>query len=324
MRALVIDGFGGPDQLRVADVPTPRPGAGEVLVEVAYAGMNPADWKCREGWLASFFDYRFPFVLGFDVAGTVVALGEGVTAVAVGDRVAGYTRQGIGEWGSYAQYAAVWADAVVTLPPHVDLAEAAALPTAGITAWEAVFASGEITEGSRVLVHGGSGGVGTFAVQIARDAGARVAATCRAENADYVRGLGAELVIDYRTESVPDAVRAWAPDGVDLVVDAVGQGTLLSAVDLVRAGGRIAPIATLVPDEQPHDADAAAERGVRVVPTMTTYDRAGTQLRDLVDLLAAGKLRSPEVAVVALDGAADAHRRLAEGHVRGKLVLAMA
>ncbi|RHW23466.1 NADP-dependent oxidoreductase [Nocardioides immobilis] len=323
MRALVIDGFGGPEQLRVAEVPTPTPGEGEVLVEVAYAGMNPADWKCREGWLAPFFDYRFPFVLGFDLAGTVAEVGPGVTEVAVGDRVAGYTKQGMGEWGSYAQYAVVLSSGLEVLPDHVPLHEAAALPTAGIAAWEGVFGSGQVAEGSAVLVHGASGGVGGYAVQIARNAGARVAATCRADNADYVRGLGAELVIDYRTGSVADAVRSWAPEGIDLVVDAVGQGTLLSAVDMVRPGGRIAPIATLVPDEVPHDAAAAESRGVRVVPTMTTYDRSGTQLRDLVALLADGAITSPEVEIVGLDAAADAHRRIADGHVRGKVVLAL-
>ncbi len=323
MRALVIDGFGGPEQLRIAEVPTPAPGAGEVLVEVAYAGVNPADWKCREGWLAPFFDYRFPFVLGFDVAGTVAAVGTGVTEVAVGDRVVGYTKQGMGEWGSYAEYVVTLASGLERLPDHVALREAAAMPTAAIAAWEGVFGSGEVTRGTRVLVNGGAGGVGSYAIQIARHAGARVAATCRAENADYVRGLGADLTIDYRTESVADAVRRWAPEGVDLVVDAVGQGTLLSAVDLVRPGGRIAPIATLVADEQAHDTVAAEARGVRVVPTMTTYDRSGTQLRDLVALLGKGEIASPEIEVVPLEDAAAAHERIAAGHVRGKIVLAV-
>lgn len=321
MRAIVIDRFGGPEQLRLAKVPTPQPGPGEVLIRVDCAGVNPADWKCREGWLAPFFDYRFPFILGFDVSGTIAATGEGVDGLQVGDRVVAYTKQGMGEWGSYAEYAVVRVEAAVRLPDGVSSADAATMPTAGVTAWEGLFDTGGLTAGQKLLVNGGAGGVGSYAIQLARHAGVDVAATCSRANADYVRGLGADPVIDYRNGSVVDTVRDWAPEGVDMVLDAVGQGTFLQAVEVVKPGGTVGAIVTLIPDEEPHDAEAAAERGVRIVPVMSSYERSGAQLRELASLLGQGHLRPPALEVLPLEDAAEAHRRIQTGHMRGKLVL---
>ncbi len=324
MRASVIDGFGGPEQLHLAEVPTPKAGAGEVLVRVAYAGVNPADWKCREGWLALFFTYEFPFIVGFDAAGVVAALGEGVTGLSLGDRVVTASNQGRGAWGSYAQFVASDAERVARLPESVSFVDAAALPTAGMTAWEAVFDVAATQAGQRVLVNGGAGGTGSFAIQLARLAGARVAATCSPANAEYVWSLGAERAIDYRGESVAAAVRRWAPEGVDLVVDTVGQGSLLESVDLVRRGGVVAPIATLIANEPQADRARAAANGVRVVPTMSSFPNQPRQLRALVAAMAAGKIRAPALEILALEQAAEAHRRVQAGHVRGKLLLRVA
>jgi NADPH:quinone reductase-like Zn-dependent oxidoreductase len=324
MRAMAIDRFGGPEVLRMAELPIPAPGPGEVLIKVAYAGVNPADWKCREGWLARFFEYRFPFVLGFDAAGVVVKLGAGVSGLAAGQRVVACSKQGLGQWGSYAEYVVAATDGVAPLADHVPQAEAAALPTAGITAYEGLFESGRIGPGQAVLIHGGAGGVGSYAIQLARHAGARVAATCGPHNLDYVRGLGAELAIDHRAGRIAEAIAAWAPQGLDLVLDAVGQGSLPQAVELVRPGGVIAPIATLIADETPHDAAAAQRRGVRIVPTMSSYERSGAQLRRLAALCAEGVLRAPQFTVLPLEQAAEAQRRVQAGHVRGKLVLEVA
>lgn len=324
MRAMVIDRFGGPEVLRLAELPRPEPGPGEILVKVACAGVNPADWKCREGWLAAFFQYRFPFVPGFDLAGRVERVGAGVTGLAPGDRVVAYSKQGLGEWGSYAEYALAVADGVARLPDHVGYAEAAAMPTAAITAWEGLFESGGLRAGHRVLVHGGAGGLGSYAIQLARHAGAAVAATCGPHNLEYVLSLGAELAIDYRAGRVGEAVLAWAPQGVDLVLDAVGQGTLPQAVELARPGGVVAPIATLIAGEVAHDAARAARRGVRIVPTMSSYLRSGAQLRELVALAGSGALRPPPIERLPLEQAAEAQRRIQAGHVRGKIVLDVA
>lgn len=324
MRAMAIDRFGGPEVLRPAELPMPAPGPGEVLIQVAYAGVNPADWKCREGWLARYFQYRFPFVLGFDAAGVVVKLGEGVSDYRVGDRVVAYSKQGLGEWGAYAEYVVAVADGVSHLPAGVPLAEAAALPTAAITAWEGLFESGRVAAGHKVLIHGGAGGLGSYAIQLARHAGAAVAATCGPANLDYVCGLGAELAIDYRAGRVAEEVMAWAPQGVDLVLDAVGQGSLPQAVELVKPGGLVAPIGTLIPDEKPHDEARAAQRGVRIVPTISSYERSGAQLRKLVALYGVGAVRAPALAILPLVQAAEAQRRVQAGYVRGKIVLEVA
>lgn len=324
MQAIVMDQFGGPDVLRLGELPMPQPRPGTVVVQVAYAGVNPADWKIREGWLAVFFTPEFPFVPGFDAAGVVAAVGEGVTGLAIGDRVVTPGNQGMGERGSYAQYLLADAERVIPLPASVSLRDAATLPTAGMTAWEAVFDVGQVKAGQRVLVNGGAGGTGSFAIQLAARAGARVAATCSPHNTDYVRSLGAELAIDYRKGGVVAAVREWAPDGVDLIVDAVGQGSLLDGMEAVKNGGVIAPIATMIQNEPMPDPALAAARGVRVVPTMSTFPNQPRQLRALVAGLADGSLRTPDITEMPLEHAAEAHRQIAAGHVRGKIILSVA
>ena len=321
MRAMIIERFGGPEVLRAGEIERPAAKAGEVVVQVAYAGVNPADWKVREGWLASFIQYRFPFVLGFDAAGIVADVGDGVDELRVGDRVVAATNQGLGERGAYAQYVVAAAERVAKLAPAVSLRDAATLPTAGMTAWEAVFDVGGTKAGSRVLVHGGAGGTGSFAIQLARMAGARVAATCGPANLDYVTRLGVERAIDYRAGQVLETVREWAPEGVDLVVDTVGQGTLLGAPAITRRGGIVAPIATLVPNEPVIDTQVAQSQGVQLRPTTSTYPNQPRQMRALAAALATGRIRAPETTVMPLAEAADAHGRIQQGHVRGKLLL---
>ena len=296
MRAMVLDGFGGPDVLHLAEIERPRAAPGNVVVEVAYAGVNPADWKSREGWLAQYFDYTFPFVVGFDAAGIVAEVGAGVDHLAVGDRVVTSGNQGMGERGSYAEYLHATADRTIALPDSVSLRDAATLPTAGMTAWEATIDVGKAGPGAMVVVNGGAGGTGSFAIQIAKLVGATVAATCSARNLDYVRALGADHAIDYRDGNVYSAIRAWAPQGVDLVVDTVGQGTLTGVVNLMKRGGIVAPIGTLIADEPAIDPGEAQAAGVTVIPTISNFVNQARQLRALVDALASGRLRTPEIA----------------------------
>jgi NADPH2:quinone reductase len=323
MRAMVIEGFGGPEVLHMATIERPRAKPGTVIVEVAYASVNPADWKAREGWLSRYFDYQFPFVVGFDAAGRVAEIGEGVTGLSVGDRVVTASNQGKGERGSYAQFVASDRERVVRLPDNVSLRDAATLPTAGITAWEAVFDVGGTDAGRRVLINGGAGGTGGFAVQLAKMAGAEVAATCGPDNMDYVRSLGADLAVDYRAGDVRAKVKDWAPDGVDLVVDTVGQGSLLDSIEMIKPGGILAPIGTLIANEPMADPTRAAELGVRIVPTIADFARQERQLNALVAALAERRIRVPEFTVLPLEQAAEAHRRVAAGHVRGKILLAV-
>jgi NADPH2:quinone reductase len=321
MQAMVLDQFGGPDVLHMATIDRPVAEPGTVIVRVAYAGVNPADWKAREGWLSRYFTYEFPFVVGFDAAGIVEEIGENVIGLVVGDRVVTASNQGKGERGSYAQYVRSDRERVVKLPEGVSFRDAAALPTAGITAWEALFDVGGVSAGKKVLVNGGAGGTGGYAIQLAKMAGADVAATCGPSNLDYVRGLGADLAIDYHAGSVREKVKVWAPDGVDLVVDTVGQGSLLDSIEMVRRGGIVAPIGTLIADEQMPDARRAEMLGVRIIQTVASYERQERQLTALVAALGALRIRTPELAVLPLAEAGEAHRRVQAGHVRGKILL---
>lgn len=322
MFAMVIRETGGPDVFEYAELETPVPGPGEVLVRVAYAGVNPADWKNRQGYLAQYRPYVFPYVIGFDAAGVVAAIGEGVTQFAEGDRVFTPTNHGQGGQGSYAEYTLAAVDRVARVPPELELKQAAALPVASLTAWQGLFDRGGLQAGQMAMIHGGSGGLGSFAVQFARWAGARVAATCSTVNVEYLRGLGVERVIDYRTEDIPSAIADWAQGGLDYLMDAVGVSTLPNALDLVKSGGTIVSIPTLVDDgDIPAAAAAAADRGVkRIYSTMDDVKCAET-LEKIADLVIHNEVRLPPIREFVLRDVAEVHRILQDGHNRGKIVL---
>lgn len=325
MFAMIIEETGGPEVFKYAEIPTPVPQPGEVLIRVAYAGVNPADWKNRQGLLAQYRPYVFPYVIGFDAAGVVAALGEGVTGFAVGDRVFTPTNHGQGGQGSYAEYVIANADRVASIPQGLSYAQAAALPVASLTAWQGLFDRGGLKAGQLAMIHGGSGGLGSFAVQFARWAGARVAATCSTPNVEYLKSLGVERVVDYRTENIAEAVAAWAPEGLDYLMDAVGVSTLPNGLDLVRPGGTFVSIPTLVDDgDIPAAAAAGAAKGVnRVFSTMDDIG-CGDTLRRIGELLANGDIVLPPLRTLDLREAGEAHRIIQEGHNRGKMVLKVA
>lgn len=320
MKAAVIDGYGGASAVRIADLAPPVPGRGEIGIAVHAAGLNPADWKLAEGWLAPSFAPSFPYALGFDAAGIVSALGEGAAGHRIGDRVVAKTAVGRGGAGGCAGHVTVAAHLACRLPDTLGFAEAAALPTAGITAWEALFEAGRLGKWQSILVHGGAGGIGSIAIQLARMAGARIAATARPANHAYLLALGADYAIDYRND-VPAAVHGRFGGQVDLLLDTVGQGTLDRPLAMIRDGGTLVVIGTLVADEPRPPADEALRRGIRVVTAMSSRAREGAQLRALVDALASGRIRPPAIETLRLAQAAEALARIKAGHVRGKLVL---
>ncbi|MBS0477042.1 MAG: NADP-dependent oxidoreductase [Proteobacteria bacterium] len=323
MKAVVLDRFGGPEVLRIAQIDRPSLAPGQVVVEVAYASVNPADWKAREGWLARYFQYEFPFVLGFDAAGIVAEVGDGVTRVKPGDRVVTPGNQGMGERGSYAEFVRAAAERVIPLPERVTLRDAATLPTAGMTAWQATLDPRPLGLGSVVVVNGGAGGTGSFAIQLAKMVGARVAATCSPRNFDYVKSLGADHAVDYRAGDVFAALRDWAGGPFDLAVDTVGQGTFVGVLPFMKRGGTVTNIGTLIADEEIINPAAAEAAGVTVIPTVSAFPEQPRQLTALVDALAAGRIHAPEITELPLDQAAEAHRSIQGGHVRGKIVLAV-
>lgn len=320
MRAVVMDRLGGAEVLRLSTLEKPRPGPGQVLVRVHCAGVNPADWKCREGYLGAFLEYRFPFVLGFDLSGTVAAVGEGVEGLAEGTRVFAQSDVGAGKWGSYAEYVCVSRDSVVPMPENLDFAQAAAVPTPALAAWAGLFDEGGLKAGWTVLVHGGAGAVGTFAVQFAKAAGARVMATCGADNVEFVTALGCDQVIDYRADDIPAAVRTVAPDGVDMVLDCVGSASLPGVLDMLRPGGLLMAILTLAPGDAGPDHAAAAQRGLR---TGVAYSKmpSGGNLAKIAALLASGQVRPPRIETMPLAQVGAAHELLQGGRARRKLVL---
>lgn len=317
MRAMVIDAFGGPENLHLAEIPAPQAGAGEVLVGVACAGLNPVDWKVCEGRFAHDFPHAFPLVVGRDVAGTVDALGAGVTSFAPGDRVWGMGQGPRGaQAGSFAERVALPADQLAPMPAALDFASAASVPLAALTAWQALFDAAGLAAGQTVLVQAGAGGVGGFAVQLARHAGARVIATAGARNHDYVRGLGAETVIDYAREDFVGAVSRLVPGGVDVALSTVYGETHRRCYEAVRRGGFVVSI-TGGPDD-----DLAARHGVRQARITCAAD--GRELEAITSLFDAGALVAPAITVRPLAALPDAFRESIGGHVRGKIVIDVA
>jgi NADPH:quinone reductase len=242
MKAMIINGFGGADRLQMAEVPTPTGQADEVLLRVAYAGVNPVDWKIREGMLEGLFPHRFPLVLGWDAAGTVAAVGTAVNNFEVGDKVYAYCRKPIVQWGTYAEYMAMASSAVAPMPANLTFAQGAAIPLTALTSWQALFDAGQLKAGQSVLIHAGAGGTGGMAIQFAKHAGATVFTTASAGNYEYVRSLGADHVIDYQRQSFVEVIKNKSPDGVDLAYVTVGGDVLRNSYRVMKPGGALVSI----------------------------------------------------------------------------------
>jgi len=304
-RAIRFHEYGGPEVMKLEEVPRPLPQAGELLVRVHALGVNPVDWKIRSGLARARFNPPLPVIPGGDLAGVVEALGPGVTDFQPGQPVFAF----IGLMGAYADELAIKAAVAAPKPQSMDFVQAASVPLASLTAWQALFEQAELKSGQRLLVHAAAGGVGGFAVQIARQAGATVVGTASAANADYVRGLGAEEVIDYRGGDF-----ARFKGSFDVVFDLIGGDTSLLSLELLRGGGVHvggAPATAL--------ADKAAAAGIRVKNVLVRPD--GKQLSEISRLIDAGKIRTTIAAAFPWEQAGLAHEQSKGGHTRGKIVL---
>jgi NADPH:quinone reductase-like Zn-dependent oxidoreductase len=318
--------------LELAELAEPEVGPGDVLVEVAAAGLNPLDEKIREGEFTALLRYPAPFTLGHDVAGTVVATGRDVTAYAVGDEV--WSRPRDGRIGTFADRIAIDQADVSLRPTRISMTEAAALPLVALTAWQALVEIGRLRAGQKVLVHAGAGGVGTVAIQLAKHLGATVATTVSAANADLVRELGADVVIDHRTQRFEDVVRDY-----DLVLDGVGAEHVLRSLTVVRPGGTVVGIAGPPTPRFARDAGLnpllrpvfgvlshkvrrlARSRGVDFRFLFMRGD--GAQLAQLAALVDAGAIRPVVSATVDFAELPEALTRVASGGGRGKTVVTM-
>lgn len=310
MRAVMIERFGGPEVLQVADLPDPQAGPGQVRVAVHAAGTNPVDASNRSD--GSWAGLDLPHVPGYDIAGVVDQVGDGVDDVAVGDRVMAMTPFPRGA-GGYAELAVIDADLVAPLPRAVSFVEAAAVPLAAGTAHD-VLERIDLAPGSWVLVHGASGGVGTFLVQLAAARGLRVVAAASERSHDLLLELGATACIDYHDVDVVDAAREIAAGPVDAVVDLVGGTAIQGGLEAVRSHGQLVSIATPELDLDPVLDENLTFHGVLI-------EDSGERMRTLARLVAEGEARPIVAGVLPLEQAAEAHRRLETGHSGGKIVL---
>jgi NADPH2:quinone reductase len=331
MRAMVFDHYGEPDVMSLSEEPVPEPQDGEVLIRVGFAGVNPSDSKARSGESARagyrIRDFEFPFVVGMDAAGVVERTGSNANGFKQGDRVITWSAVDGKTWGSYAEFMRVPVRNVSPMPKSLSFAQAAAVPVAALTAFQALFhaETGGLIPGQKVLIHGAAGGVGSFAVQFARSGGLLVAATCGPNNVVYVRSLRADRVIDYKTEDIGRAIRDWSAEGVDVVLDVVGSTTLPHALDMLRPGGRLVSILTVTADGNiERDRKEADARGFRKITFIIDFERARDSMREITNLIDAGLVRVPPIEMLPLEDAARAHRMIETGHIRGKLVLKVA
>jgi NADPH:quinone reductase-like Zn-dependent oxidoreductase len=297
VKAARFSRFGGPEVLEIVDLPDPHPGPGQVRIAVRAAGVNPSDWKKREGLM----DPELPQTMGYEAAGVVDELGAGVSDVAVGDRVFGLSAEGA------AQAALAVLSFYAPIPPSLDFAGAAALPAAVETATRALDQLG-VGSGGTLLINGASGSVGSAAVQLAVVRGARVIGTASPANHDYLRSLGAEPVA--YGEGLAGRVRALAPDGVDAALDVAGSGVLPELIELAGGPEYVVTIA---------DFTGAQEHGARF--SRGDAGRAVHALAEIGELIESGRFSLPVARTFPLAEIAQAHRAGEDGHVRGKLVL---
>lgn len=330
MLAAYINRYGGPAVLNVGDLPEPVPGPQDLLVDVAAASVNPIDFKLRDGKVKAVLKFAFPLILGNDLSGTVRAVGTSVRRFKVGDRIV--ARLDKGRIGAFAQRALVAEPDAAFAPTGGDLVDAAALPLAGLTAWQALFDMGQLQAGQTILIHAGAGGVGHFALQLARWKGARVITTASAKNRERCLALGADEVIDYRSTRFDQLVR-----DVDVVLDTQGGETLLRSIAITRPGGHVISITA------PPTPEVARSWGVKPPTTwilgfLTRRERAaartrgvnyhylfmrpdGAQLGELVKLVDAGVLKPLIDKRYPLREAAAALAHVEAGHAVGKVLV---
>lgn len=310
MRATQIDSYGDKSVVHITEgLPEPAVGAGQILVEVHAAGVNPFDWKVREGLTRSMAELPFPATLGGDFAGVVAEVGTDVTDVQTGDEVYGQANA-LGGQGSYAEFTPVKATSLARKPKSLDFIHAAAVPLAAVSAYQALVEHMQLHPKQKVLIHGGAGGIGTFAIQLAKHLGAHVATTASANDADYVKGLGADEVIDYKSQDFSTILK-----DLDAVYDTIGGKTYTKSFQVLKQGGIIVSML-----EQPDEALAKRSKVTAVVQyTKVTTER----LNKITELLENGALAVHVSKTFPLSQAGEALDYLHEGKHRGKVVLAV-
>jgi NADPH:quinone reductase-like Zn-dependent oxidoreductase len=309
MKAVRMHDYGGPEVLVYEEIPRPVPVGDEVLIAVEAAGVNPVDWKIREGYLRSTRMHTLPHTLGCDVAGTVAASGDQVRDFAVGQAVYAYTS--LAREGTYADFVIAKQVEIAAKPAKLDFTEAAAIPVAGLTSWQALFDTAGLMPGQRVLIHAAAGGVGSIAVQLAKWKGAHVIATASAPNRDFVQSLGADEFIDYTVVRFDKVVQ-----DVDVVFDTIGGETQERSFRVLKKGGFLVSIVN------PPAADSLNAYEIR--GAMTSVQPNGAQLTEIATLIDAGLIKTHVDTVLPLSEARKAQELSQTGRTRGKIVLSAA
>jgi len=321
---VIYDEFGHSDKLRYREHPIPVPLPNEVLVKVRASGVNPVDWKIREGYLQQVMTHKLPIIPGWDVSGTVSAVGAKCTRFQVGDEVYAYQRpvpesddykdEVLSDNGTSAEYVAVKESKLAFKPRTLSFVAAAGVPLAGLTAWQAIFDKGGLKAGQTLLVLGAAGGCGSFAVQFAKSKGATVVGTCSSKNVNVVKGLGADHVIDYSEGKVADRVLAAAPV-IDVVFDCVGGDTTKDGVAAVKNDGFVVSIADGAGAAKLcKDAGKGTGMGFLVTPN-------NAQLKEIADLIDSGKVNLAKLETLPLTECARAQDLSQSGRTVGKIVL---
>lgn len=307
-RAVVINEYGGKEKLAEAKVSLPELGADQVLVKVAATSINPIDWKLREGYLKQMFPWSFPIILGWDVAGEIVEVGQKVKDYHVGDRI--FARPETTRFGTYADYTIVDSNLLAPVPESIAFTEAAAVPLAGLTALQALFDHGSLKAGEKVLIHAGAGGVGTYAIQLAKNAGAYVITTASPRNHELVKKLGADEVIDYHTTDFEEVLT-----DIDLVFDTMGGEIQKKSFSVLKEHGRLISVLSI------EDETLAETKQIEAKAIWLRTN--GEQLSELAKLMADGKLVSVigETFPLTRQGVYDAHALSETHHAVGKIVL---
>ncbi len=314
MKAVRIHAFGDVDVLKYEDVERPEPQAGEVLVRVQAIGINSVDCTARKFPVPGLTAGHLPYILGWDIAGAVIALGEGVTQFAVGDEVYGMPRFP-GEAKAYSEYITSPVADIALKPQRLTHQEAAGVPLAGLTAWQALFDTAHLQAGQTVFISGGAGGVGHYAIQLAKWKGAMVITTTSTRNVEFVRDLGADIIIDYTRQALTDVVK-----DVDVVLDTIGGDVLRDSFKVVKRGGSIVSLPVHLGVKDLGD-QLAPKSGVAFA--VIGVHRSGEQIAEMANLANAGQLKTHLDAVFPLKEVAQAHKLSEGGHVRGKLVLTL-
>ena len=315
MKAIFYEQHGTAEVLQVGERPTPEPQDNEVLVEVVATSVNPIDRRLRSGELQEYITRTFPVVPGWDLAGKIAKVGAKVTDWQVGDEVLGLAFTWSIQHGSYAEYCPIDTASITEKPASISFEQAAALHLVSLTAWQALSEFGELKAGQSVFIQAGAGGVGSVAIPMAKHLGAKVYTTTSAKNHDYVKSLGADVIIDYNADDYESALRQHETNGVDLVLEALlGNGTAEAAILLTKDGGRVAYM-----NNEPPEMDEIKLRNIKA--EFLHHRPDGAMLRELVDLYESGKISLPKVQVRPLEEAMDAHLESEKGHTQGKIVL---